>query len=140
MTLKQKIKEIGRQAKLVVVGSAALALPLIVASVALNGCERAVRYGSEQVAEPWVETREYKARLEDRGESLLLGTHGRLCYGDFDVEDGSQVRLSDGAYLSGGKFWENTRIPGLEEGRKYNVKVVGNDTIGWTLLDANEIR
>ena len=127
-------KTLGRSIKLGIV----LSLPIVGASIVLNGAEKALRYGMEKTIEPFVEHRTYDATLVEKKEALLLGTHGRLGYGNFELESGDRASFHDGAYLSEGKFWENTRLSELEEGQSYSVSVAGNDTLGWTLLNAEK--
>jgi hypothetical protein len=140
MTLKKAIREGAFKGALL--GGLVVATTCfnIAASIPLNAAEKAMRLGSEQIARPFTERRTYEATLEDKRELLLLGTHGVLNYGVFEREGGSCVSLYYGAYLSAGKFWENTRMHKLEEGKRYQVEVVGNETLGWTLLNASEIK
>lgn len=81
--------------------------------------------------------KEYKATLKDVGYSQLIQTKGILFYGDFELEEGKDIRVYDSARVLEGKLFENTRMPGKEGiGKKYKLKTIGSNKIGYTLLEA----
>jgi len=83
--------------------------------------------------------KEYKATLKNTGYFKLAQTKGRLDYGDFELENGDIIRINDSARVLEGKLFENTRLPNKKEiGKTYDLKIIGSEKTGYSLLEARE--
>lgn len=81
--------------------------------------------------------KEYRGTLKDIGYSSLLQTKGILMYGDFETENGDRIRVYDSARVLEGKLFDNTRLLDKKEiGKTYELKTIGSEKTGYTLLEA----
>ena len=79
----------------------------------------------------------YTATLREIGEYQLAQTKGFLLYGDFEIESGRVRRVDDRARVLEGKLFENIRMPLRKNiGKTYELKTIGSEKTGYTLLKA----
>jgi hypothetical protein len=78
------------------------------------------------------------AKLLEKKVAWMMQTKGHLQYGIFELPDGRQVRVSDGARPLEGKLFDNSVINRLEEGKLYNLDTIGSERWGHTALAFEE--
>lgn len=76
------------------------------------------------------EKKKFDAVYKGKRELLMLGTQGKLLKGEFQLQDGSKVVIYDSIRVLEGKLFNNTMLPTLNEGKKYNLEVITSETFG----------
>lgn len=132
MRFKDKIKLYG----LFMGGCFTLALAYLGITVAVNTAMLPLQAGIEAALNQ--PKQEYRATLKEKKTALMLGTHGRIACGDFELQDGTEKTVCDYASVLEGKIFANKYIPGMEEGKTYDMVVKGSEGLGYTIVDLVE--
>jgi len=118
-------------------GCSSLFLAYVGITVAFNAAVIPFQAGLEYVMNQ--PQKQYVATVRERNNVLLLGTHGILACADLQASDGSELHVCDGQSVLDGKLFPNTRMDDMVPGKKYRITVRGSDTLGYTLLDYENV-
>lgn len=80
-----------------------------------------------------------RATLKKKGTSFLLNTKGQIGWGEFELPNKKTIKIYDSQRILQGKWFSNSKMPGLEEGTIYDLSTIGNNKIGYNVLEADEV-
>jgi hypothetical protein len=84
--------------------------------------------------------KEIVVKFKERKQILLLGTHGKIDAGNFETLEGKTIRLSDAMKVSARKCLPDLFIYKMKKDSTYKVQIMGNDCLGYTIIDAEKVK
>ena len=116
--------------------SLAATLAYVGITVAVNAVALPFQAGIEALVN--LPKQEQRMTLKEKKTGLFLGTHGRVACGDFELPDGKTITACDYGSALEGKLAANRYIPGMKEGKTYDVVLKGSEGIGYNIVDLIE--
>ena len=134
-----KIENIKKHAEYALMTYAALPVSLAAIWIGLwgayLGCETALRAGVEALMNQSPRY-ERSATLLKKGTAILANTKAELNYADFKTQEGKRIQVYDSQRVLEGKILANSlRMDKMEISKKYDLKIIGSEMTGYTLLE-----
>jgi hypothetical protein len=77
-------------------------------------------------------------KLKHKKQLMMPATHAIIDAGEFETLEGKVLIATDYCRISEGKMFSNEYIYKMKEDSTYIVKLVGNETLGYTITGASK--